>query len=359
MFKIKKYLLSTTFKYIISNQLIILFLVIFLNLIELTRVIENENKSIFNFLFLSLLKIPSTINETSPFVIIISTAFLFKYLISNNELIAMRNVGFSIFDIFQPIMMGVLFYGLVILLLLNPLTSISEIKYNNFLNKKNENMYSINFSENSLWIKNKNYDDGLYYINIEKFDIRKMLAENIKILSINKNGNKFLQSKKGIIKEKSFILYDVNHFNISDNSYKYKKSINLELNFSKDNILSSVINFKNIPYYNYINHINTLKKFNLYSSTVSFYYLSEILKPFFMVILSFVVMGFSAKYKRNESFFKVLFIAVFLGFVFYILREVINKFTLTFDTNFIYSYFIIFIIPLLIGMYKVIQIEND
>ena len=78
-----------------------------------------------------------------------------------------------------------------------------------------------------------------------------------------------------------------------------------------------------------------------------------------MILLSFVVMGFSAKYKRNENFFKVLFAAILIGFVFYILREIINKFTLTFEINFIYSYLIIFIIPFLIGLYKVIQIEND
>ena len=359
MYKIKNYLLKTTFKYIFINQLIVLFLVIFLNLIELSRVIENENKSIFSFIYLSVLKIPSAINETSPFVIIISTAFLFKYLISNNEFISMRNVGFSIFDIFQPIMIGVFTYGLFILLFLNPIMAISEIKYDEFLNKKNENMYSINFSQDSLWIKNKNVDEGIYYINIEKFDIKRMFAENIKILSINKNGNDFLQSKNGIIKKKNFILNDVNYFNINNDYYKYENTLNLELNFSKENIYSSVINFKNIPYYNYFKHIKTLKKFNLYSSTVSLHYLSEILKPFFMVILSFVVMGFSAKYKRNESFFKVLFISVLLGFIFYILREIINKFTLSFDTNFIYSYLIIFIIPLLIGMFKVLQIEND
>ena len=81
MYKIKRYLLKTTFKYIFINQSIILFLVIFLNLIELTRVIDNENRNLFSFIYLSILKIPTTINETSPFVIIISTAFMFKYLI--------------------------------------------------------------------------------------------------------------------------------------------------------------------------------------------------------------------------------------------------------------------------------------
>jgi len=359
MLKIKSYLLKTSLKYIAINQLIILFLVMFLNLIELARTIENEDKNITNFIYLSLLKIPSIINETSPFVIIISTAFLFKYLISNNEFISMRNVGFSIFDIFQPITIGIFLYGLIILLILNPITGIAEINYDKFLNNKNDSMYSINFSKNSLWIKNKNTQEGLYYINIKNFDLKEMKAEDIKILSLNKNKNIFYQSKNGSIKDKVFILNDVHHFNILNDTYKFEKKYILDLNFSKANLLSSVVNYKNIPYYNYLDHIKTLKKFNLYSSAISLHYLSEILKPFFMILLSFVVMGFSAKYKRNDSFFKVLFIAVLLGFIFYILREVINKFTLTFNANFIYSYSIIFVIPFLIGLYKVIQIEND
>ncbi len=360
MFKIKNYLIKSILKYILINQTTILFLVIFLNMIELSRVIENQNKNIFNFFYLSVLKCPSIINETSPFVIILSTAFLFRYLINHNELISMRNVGFSIFDIFQPIAIGVFIYGIIILIFLNPLSAIFEIKYDNFLDNKNENMYSINFSQNSLWIKNINHNDGLHYINIENFDIKEMFAENIKILSINNNGNnEFIHAENGFLNNKNFKLNNVNYFNILDNNYLFKDNLNLQLNFSKENILSSVINYKNIPYYNYINHIKTLKKFNLYSTTVSLHYVSEVLKPFFIILLSFIVMGFSAKYKRNENFFKVLFFAVLLGFIFYILKEIINKFTLSFDINFVYSYLIIFIIPFIIGLYKVIQIEND
>ena len=47
-------------------------------------------------------------------------------------------------------------------------------------------MYSIKFSENNLWIKNKNNDDGIYYINIKNFDIKEMIARDIEILSIQK-----------------------------------------------------------------------------------------------------------------------------------------------------------------------------
>ena len=358
MYKIKKYLLNTCLKYILINQFLILFLILFLNLIELSRIIEKEDQNLLNFLYLSLLKIPSIISETSPFIIIIATAFMFRYLISNNELISMRNIGLSIFDIFQPISLGIFFYGLFILILLNPITTFADTKYDNKLNNNNKNMFSINFSENNLWIKNIN-KNVIYYINIKNFDIKKMIAKDIEILSINDDKNDFFKSDKGKIEGKNFILYNVNHFDISSDKYFFKDKFTLKLNFSKKNLLTSNINYKNIPYYRYIGHVKTLKKFNIYSSAVSLYYLSEILKPFFMVLLSFVVMGFSAKYKRNENFFKILFYAVLFGFIFYVFRELVSKFTVTFNINFIYSYSIIFIIPFLIGLYKVIQIEND
>ena len=359
MYRIKNYLLNTAIKYVLINQLLILFLIVFINLIELSRVIEKENQSFINYLYLSFLKIPAIINETSPFVIIISTAFLFRYLIKNNELIAMRNIGFSIFDIFQPIGIGVFLYGLLILIIVNPITSISEIEYDKYLNNQNESMYSIKFSKNNLWIKNKNTNDGIYYINIKNFDIKEMIARDIDILSIEKENKEFFQSDFGIIKDKNFVLSEVNRFDILNDKYSSYNKFLLDLNFSKENILTSNINYKNIPYYNYINHVKTMKKFNLYSSAVGLFYLSEVLKPIFMILLAFVVMSFSAKYKRNESFFKILFYAVLIGFTFYILREIINKFTVTFNINFLFSYFIIFFIPFIIGLYKTILIEND
>ena len=194
---------------------------------------------------------------------------------------------------------------------------------------------------------------------VENFDIKQMVARDIEILSIQQGKREFIQSDYGAIKDKSFALTDVNRFDILNDKYFNHKEFILNLNFSEDSILTSNINYKNIPYYNYLNHVKTMKKFNLYSSAVGLFYLSEVLKPIFMILLAFVVMSFSAKYKRNENFFKILFYAVLIGFAFYILREIINKFTITFNTNFLFSYFIIFIIPFVVGLYKTIQIEND
>ena len=76
-------------------------------------------------------------------------------------------------------------------------------------------------------------------------------------------------------------------------------------------------------------------------------------------MLGFVVLGFSAKFRRNENFFKILFTAILIGFIIFFLREIIFKITLSYDINFFFSYSVIFMLPFLIGLYKVLQIEND
>ena len=94
--KIFIYLFNMKIKYILINVLFVVLFVQFINLIEISRIIESNNANFFSIIYLSILKLPSIIIEVIPFVIVISTAFIYRNLISNNEMIAMRNIGHSI-----------------------------------------------------------------------------------------------------------------------------------------------------------------------------------------------------------------------------------------------------------------------
>ena len=359
MKKINFYLFTLASKYILINLIIITILVLFLNLLEISRILEKENTTLGFFLLLSLLKLPTIISEIIPFVVILSIAFLFKNLITNNELISIRNMGFSILDIFKPIAIAIFLFGLFILLFINPLAANFENNFNNLTSKKYPNMYSIKFINEGMWIKNISEDNNKNYINISKINLDNMNAEEIKILNINNKFNKIIIAEKGKIINKIFKLQNVSILNISNDKYEKVEFYNLILNFDKSNIIDSILNFKFIPFYKYKKHVNNLKKFNLHSSEVSLYYLSEILKPIFLVIIGFTVMGFSGKFKRNENFFKVLFISILIGFLIFLLKEIVTALTTTMEISFIFSYFIIFMFPLIIGLYQMIRIESD
>ena len=111
MNKINIYLFSLTNKYIFFNFIIISIFILFVNIIELSRILEGEEKNILNFVYLTSLKFPSILNEIIPFVIILSVAFLTRNLVNNNEFISMRNLGYSIIDIFTPIALNVFVVG--------------------------------------------------------------------------------------------------------------------------------------------------------------------------------------------------------------------------------------------------------
>ena len=359
MKKINFYLFTLASKYILINLIIITILVLFLNLLEISRILEKENTTLGFFLLLSLLKLPTIISEIIPFVVILSIAFLFKNLITNNELISIRNMGFSILDIFKPIAIAIFLFGLFILLFINPLAANFENNFNNLTSKKYANTYSIKFINEGMWIKNISEDNNKNYINISKINLDNMNAEEIKILNINNKFNKIIIAEKGEIIDKIFKLQNVSILNINNDKFEKVEFYNLILNFDKSNIIDSILNFKFIPFYKYKKHVNNLKKFNLHSSEVSLYYLSEILKPIFLVIIGFTVMGFSGKFKRNENFFKVLFISILIGFLIFLLKEIVTALTTTMEISFIISYFIIFMFPLIIGLYQMIRIESD
>ena len=358
MNKIFIYIFNLTSKYILLNVLFITILVIFINLLEISKLIDS-NTNAYYILFLSILKIPSIISETAPFVIVISIAFLFKYLISNNELITMRNLGYSILEIFKPIGICIFLFGLFILLIINPISAKFEREFNSLISKDFSDLYSIKIINSGMWIKNISDINEINFINISEINLDNMHANNVKILHTSTNLNKIILADKGIIEDKLFKLNQVRIYNISEDKFSKKDEFQLNLNFDKNNIIDSISNFKFIPFYKYREHIKNLKKFNLHSSEVSFFYLSEILKPFFLIIIGFTVMGFSGKFKRNENFFRVLFVSILIGFLIFLLKEIVVALATSINLSYIFAYFTIFFLPLLIGLYQVIKIESD
>ena len=341
------------------NFLIISILIIFINLLELSRVISDDDKNIFNYIYFSFLKYPSILSEIIPFVTILSISFLIRNLISNNEFVSMRNLGYSIFDIFKPVSIAVFIVGLFFLLFINPLSVFMETIYDKKLDKRDSSLYSIKISDNEMWIKNEIEPQNSSFINIKNINLRNMSASNIKILLINNDSNKFIMADNGEFNKNIFSLYNVKYYDFKKEEYKNLKNYNLIINFNKDNLINSISKYKLVPFYKYWNHTKTLSKFNLYSSEIGLYYLSEILKPFFIVVLAFVILGFTSKFQRNENFFKVLFTAISVGFLIFLLKEVITKLTISLTLNFLFSYLIIFLIPLFIGLYQIIKIENE
>ena len=68
--KIFLYLFTMKVRYILVNMFFVTLFVQLINLLEIARIIDKNDDNIFDILFLSFLKIPTTIIDIIPFVIV-------------------------------------------------------------------------------------------------------------------------------------------------------------------------------------------------------------------------------------------------------------------------------------------------
>lgn len=355
--KIFLYLYKIKIYYIIISLIILTITVQIVDFIELTQ--ANINKSNFSFsdiLQMSFLKMPFLINEILPFVIIISTSFYFKSLIDNNELVSIRNLGLSIFNIFYPVAFAVLSIGIFSLFVLNPISSIS-MSYLQKINNNNEKSSLIKLSNDNIWIKNK-LNNKILYINAKNINIKKMLLTDIMIIDNTSDNQKLYFAESGKINEEFILLNNVQETNIKLNKNKTYDYKNIKINFNQKDILNSLQYYKYTPFYKYYNYVNSMKKLNYLSSEIILYFLSEIFKPLLLISISFVVTGYVAKFKRNENFFKTIFIAIAIGFIIFFVDKIIYSIN---AQNILTYIFIIIAIPLtsiILGTIFMLRVEK-
>ena len=357
--KIFFYLYKTKLFYIFISLLTLVITVQIVDLIELTRInINKENFSIERVLKMSFLRMPFLVNEILPFVIITSTSFFFKYLVDNNELISLRNIGMSIINIFYPVALAVFTVGFLALLILNPISSISMGHYQNINNENKQSNSVIELSGDNIWIKNKLKNKTLY-LNAKNIDIKEMSLTQIMIIEQEKNESLVSFAKEGRIADNFLKLNDVEEIDIKKNkSIKYDNKT-IKINFIDEDIVNSVQYYKHTPFYNYLNYSQSMKKLNYLTPEIILYFLSEIFKPLLLISVCFVVSGYVAKFKRNESFFKTIFIAIIIGFIMFLLDKLIYSI----NVNNLISYIIIIasipIISIILGTIMFIRVEKN
>ena len=127
-FVINKYLVSQFFKTFLNVVLIFCCLGLIMNLFEEINFFKNYDVGILMPIKLSLLVIPSIIINLLPFILFISSMVVFIKLKDNRDIIALKTFGFSNINFLILFSISSIFISIVILFVLNPLTS-ATVKY--------------------------------------------------------------------------------------------------------------------------------------------------------------------------------------------------------------------------------------
>jgi len=182
MFRLHKYWLKEFFKFFSIIQLMILVLFVFIDYLSRMDKFLNSDLSLLGAFGYVLLKVPFMFVQLTPASILLATITVFGLMNRNNELLAIRSSGISVYFLIKPailvgVMLAVLMFFLGETIIPVSMAKANFIKYN--VIKKKKDYFS---ARKDIWVKSEN---KLIHINF--YDPVHQSIAGITITSLRKN----------------------------------------------------------------------------------------------------------------------------------------------------------------------------
>ena len=248
---VNKYLVFGFLKVILNVVLIFICLGIILNLFEEIEFFKDLNENISLPFLLTAMFIPNLIIKLLPFVVFIASMWYLISIKSNGDLLSLKVFGFSNLKIITILSLTAFMFGVVVLLAINPLTSVMIKFYEETKAKYSKDVdHLITINKNGVWMKESS-GENLRITTAKK--VEKNFLYNITIYEMN-NKNKILYR---IESEKA---------DISKNIWNLESAVKFDFSMEK----SETINHNN---YKILSIYDVKKLNNLYKNldTISFF----------------------------------------------------------------------------------------
>jgi lipopolysaccharide export system permease protein len=305
-------------KYIIKNfiskylviSLVFFALTIILGSLEEISFLKNLDVNYLYPYYLTLLNAPIILFEIFPFILLLTTQFLFYDLHKRDELDLLKVSGLTNLSIIKIILLMSIFIGLFNVTIFYNIAANLKFHYSNMKNNfSNDNKYLAMVTSSGLWIKDE--IDGNKFIIKSKFINNNFISETV-INEYDENFNliKIIQSEKVNITDYNWIIE--NPKITKDNlTYFSNDPIIITTNFNYDKISKIFSNISTLDIFKLFNLKKDYEKLG-YSSNEIFLHLLELsTTPLFYGILVLLASILMFNLKKNNS----ILIHVVVGFL--------------------------------------------
>jgi len=315
-----KYLTKNYLKTILVVSFGFACLSIILNLFEEQNFFKDHSYSnIFLPLLMSLLKTPEILYTLFPFVILVSSIFVFLQLMRTNEIIPIKTAGKSNLNIVFIFSIVTFLIGILLVVGATPVTSILTEKYLEIKSSYTKNNdYLAAITNNGIWIKEKKEkssslirakqlkNDKLIHVSLYQFDEKNNLIARI-------------ESENANIKTKKWRLNNVIIYRADDNNSveKIDKAV-YQSAYDARSIKNIYANVNTVSFWKIQDVIKLYKKRGYSTAEYEELFQKSLAFPFFLLSMVFLaaVGIFSTGYKGN-FFYYIAFSIFSCVFVYY------------------------------------------
>ena len=259
IFVLNKYLVSEFFKSFFNVVLIFCCLGLILNLFEEINYFKNYDVGIGLPIALSLMIIPSIVINMLPFILFLSSMWVFIKLKNNRDILSLKTFGLSNVNFLILFCFSAIFIGIITLFAFTPMTSVIVKYYEDIKGKYDiDKSHLASINTNGIWIREKS-ENNISIIKSQKLEGELLL--NVSIYKFDKKNSliKRIEGSKANISSNPWIIqegFEIDYMN--EGKRKEFQALEFPSTFSKDKLNSIYSNLDTISFYNLIKNMDKL-----------------------------------------------------------------------------------------------------
>ena len=206
-----RYTLSRFFVIFLATLITLTAIILLFDMVELLRqAAKRENISFFDVLTLSLLKSPQMIHIICPFVVLISGMIFFLLFNRSSELIIMRSVGMSVWNILGPLCILVFCLGLLDVLAFSPISAATARRYERLEERTGMTSSSpFKWTEDGFWWR-ENTNNGTLVIRASQVNQNegKISLSDVSVLDLSNEDlyRRHIETPKALLQNSSLVI---------------------------------------------------------------------------------------------------------------------------------------------------------
>ncbi len=286
---------------------VFLLLVFILNIFEEINFFKDIDTGLYKPFLLTALNTPSVLYEIFPFIILISTQFLFIKLIENNELYLIKSYGINNVKILGIISSVAFFLGIFLILIFYNMSSKLKFIYFEIKNEyTKDNKYLAVITENGIWIRDE-INNKINLIHALKINKNFLIDVNITQFDENYNLLKSIDSEKIDITKKNWKL-EKNLIRLNNFESKKVEQITFQSNFDVNKVNTLFENLSSLTIWELKNLEEDFKTLGYSTLDINIHSQKILSYPLFITLMSLISGIIMLNIKINKS--KIFYILV-------------------------------------------------
>ncbi|MBZ0216662.1 MAG: LPS export ABC transporter permease LptG [Fimbriimonadaceae bacterium] len=303
---------------------VLIFLVDFVELLR--RSASNEDIGIMTLVYISVIKIPSMIEQMFPFAVLIGSIIAYLALSRKSELVVARSVGVSVWQFMAPAIVSTILLGLIAITVYNPISASLKEKHTelvaNMLGETGEIAFTA--SQSGVWLRQDGVD-GQTVIRAGSTSNQGETLNQVTFFTFDHEGAfiERIEATSAILKQGIWELSDVWVIS-SESPPQFYENFLISTYLTKTQVQESFSDPETISFWQLPRFIATAERAGLKATRYKMQYQTLLARPLFLCAMVLIAATVSLRNFRYGNIERMIIIGIVAGFILFVVTKLLN-----------------------------------